>query len=1130
VGNPPMPSNWFATPQDAAIALTYGGILGPVNFFVRPGTYPNTQMVIGQVTATLQGIPGGGANNPVVFRRDPAYSGAITFESANNAMGATNYLALVNGNVFTTFQDITFSANPLQTASRLFWLRNATRNLTLTNCVFNGLNNTTIGLENSLINAESGNMVDGLTITNNVFNNGDVAMFLDGGLSAAGAGLNVVISGNQINNFYSQGIYMRRYNLPRIENNRIASTSANTSTAFYGLNLESIQTGGRFERNRITFARTGTGIRFITNNTDAGNPALIANNMIKVGNGAVTTIFGISALTVINVNIFQNTIIVNAGATTLAAAMNLSLSSTNNQRIVNNIFYNTGTGYAYSITSSVLPTESNYNNLWNAAANLNLGYYSGVRNTLALWRSGTARDANSQNEAVNFIGSTGTYLSGINSLLRGTNSYNNPTYTTVDIDNVERRAPPYMGAHELLPMAVFAGGAKDSGCAGRTTSLNSQPAYSHVVEGVAYGLTVTPAQVSYQWTKGGTVVNDDDRVTGSKTSILTVNNTNEFDNDDYRLNLTITDGATARDLITPLTYQYAVVLKVNEPVVIARHPLSQVVCRGNTMTLSVISSKGTIWGYKWQKDGQDLVDGNNIFGAGQVAGSNTVTLTLTGVEYGASGMYRCVLATSCGKTEEFTNPAVVYVAKPTSIEVPPVDAIVSDGGTARFEISVAEATIGGVINPVKYEWYRGTQRIMDDPRTSGSGTSVLMIRKVTSADVGSDYWVKVIGACGEAQSQTFAISIARIAADAADVKVCPGSDALLMANATLTGATPSHSMSYQWYRGGVKLMDGSHYSGSGNATLTIHGAVPGDGGSDYSCVITANPGAVTTTTVSGVSVELKKATTVSVPASVVVCEGQPADIQAVADGEGTLKYTWRHGQSELPAFTTDKWNTTELKLVDAGWYTVTVEGECGVVTSQPVLVKVLTKPYVVGPGESKLSLKQGGSIRLGVATNNDASTTYQWYKDGVAVQTEAKITNNIYTSYDIRSASHAGKYWCVVKNGCGETKSDEVEIVITTGATGVEEEVSGLHLYAAEPNPFGVETVIRFVLPETLNAEVEVSDALGRRVAVLQRGELVAGAHSVVFNAESHNIPSGVYYYTLRTGGTSLTQRMLLAR
>ena len=1128
VGNPPMPTNWFATPQDAAVALTYGGILGPVNFYVRPGTYPNTQMTLGQVTATLQGIPGGGPSNPVTFLRDPAYTGTITFQAANNAQGTGNFLVQVNGSVFTTMKDITFEANPLQTASRLFWLRNTTRNLTLTNCVFNGVNTTITGVENSLINAELGNVLDGLTITNSTFNNGDAAMYLDGGLSVAGAGLNVLIKDNQINNFYSQAIYMRRYNLPRIDNNRITTNSTN-ATPVFGLNLESIQTGGRFERNRITFARTGTGIRFISNNTDAGNPALMANNMIKVGNGTSNTTFGISALSFVNTNIFQNTIIINAPATTLAAALNLSGASTNS-RIVNNIFYNTGLGYAYSITSGSPATESNYNNLWNAAGGVNLGYYLGTYNTLALFRSATARETNSQNVAISFIGSTGTYLPQINSLLRGTNTYNNPSYTTVDIDNVDRRAPPYMGAHELIPMAVFAGGAKDSGCAGKVTTLNSQPQYSQVVEGTAYPLTVTPSQVSYQWTKGGTVVSDDGRVTGTRTSALTINGTNEFDNDEYRCNLTILDGATARDLVTPLTYQYAVLLKVNEPVVIAQHPLSQVVCRGGTMTLSVVSSKGTIWGYKWQKDGVDLADGNNIFGSGQVSGTNLVTLTLTNVEYGASGMYRCVLATSCGKTEEFTNQAVVYVAKPTSIEVPPVDAIVSDGGTARFEVSVAEATIGGIVNPVKYEWYRGTQRIMDDTRTSGAGSAVLQIRKISAADVGSNYSVKVIGACGEAQSQTFAISIASIVASVGNVKVCPGSDVTVTATATLSGATPQHNLSYQWMRGGAKLSDGAHYAGTGTANLMIKGAVAADAGSNYSCVVTAQPGAVTTTTVNNITVDVQKATTVSGLAPISVCEGQPAQLTVTADGTGTLKYTWRKGQSELVGVTGATWSVMELKPSDAGLYTVTVEGDCGVITSEPVMVKVLTKPLVVGPGESKLSLKQGGSIRLGVATNNDASTTYQWFKDGLALTTDKSITYNVFTKYDIKTATDAGKYWCVVENQCGTTKSDEVEIVITTGATGVEEDASTLALYGNEPNPFTGETAIRFGLPQTSQVELTVTDAFGREVANLYRGEMPSGVHSVIFNAVSHNVPSGVYYYTLRVDGTSLTKRMMFVK
>ena len=84
------------------------------------------------------------------------------------------------------------------------------------------------------------------------------------------------------------------------------------------------------------------------------------------------------------------------------------------------------------------------------------------------------------------------------------------------------------------------------------------------------------------------------------------------------------------------------------------------------------------------------------------------------------------------------------------------------------------------------------------------------------------------------------------------------------------------------------------------------------------------------------------------------------------------------------------------------------------------------------------------------------------------------------------------------------------------------------------PNPFNPSTTIKFSLPFSLS-EVEESlvslkiyNTLGEKIAVLLDKEFTAGTYEVEWNAI--DIPSGVYFYQLKTGEYVDTKKMILLR
>ncbi len=78
------------------------------------------------------------------------------------------------------------------------------------------------------------------------------------------------------------------------------------------------------------------------------------------------------------------------------------------------------------------------------------------------------------------------------------------------------------------------------------------------------------------------------------------------------------------------------------------------------------------------------------------------------------------------------------------------------------------------------------------------------------------------------------------------------------------------------------------------------------------------------------------------------------------------------------------------------------------------------------------------------------------------------------------------------------------------------------------PNPFNPSTVIRFGLPTTGYARLEVFSLLGESVAVLLDAETNAGTHSVSFNASA--LGSGIYFYRLTSAGAVLTRKLTVMK
>ena len=102
---------------------------------------------------------------------------------------------------------------------------------------------------------------------------------------------------------------------------------------------------------------------------------------------------------------------------------------------------------------------------------------------------------------------------------------------------------------------------------------------------------------------------------------------------------------------------------------------------------------------------------------------------------------------------------------------------------------------------------------------------------------------------------------------------------------------------------------------------------------------------------------------------------------------------------------------------------------------------------------------------------------------------------------------------------------DQFSVGVETVSTEVPMEYS---LQANYPNPFNPVTTFRYDVAQSGNVALEVYNMLGQRVAQVVNRAQAAGTYEVQFDA-SH-LSSGVYLYTLSSGGFIQTRKMTLLR
>jgi len=107
----------------------------------------------------------------------------------------------------------------------------------------------------------------------------------------------------------------------------------------------------------------------------------------------------------------------------------------------------------------------------------------------------------------------------------------------------------------------------------------------------------------------------------------------------------------------------------------------------------------------------------------------------------------------------------------------------------------------------------------------------------------------------------------------------------------------------------------------------------------------------------------------------------------------------------------------------------------------------------------------------------------------------------------------------------------KIDDQISGSLTGVKNDNTTLDTYWLDqnyPNPFNPSTTISFSIPEGQIVELTLYNILGRKLITLLNEFKQAGKHKLEFNSSS--LPSGVYFYQLKTGHFIQTKRFLILK
>ena len=215
----------------------------------------------------------------------------------------------------------------------------------------------------------------------------------------------------------------------------------------------------------------------------------------------------------------------------------------------------------------------------------------------------------------------------------------------------------------------------------------------------------------------------------------------------------------------------------------------------------------------------------------------------------------------------------------------------------------------------------------------------------------------------------------------------------------------------------------------------------------------------------------------------------------------------------------------------------------------PVASSLAIESYVMKPSHYSSSVAEGFYQVIAVLPTPTASPEPGIYKEEVIVSlfseepeaelyyttdgTEPKPEDNLYTE-PISINETTTLYVKAYKDGWIASEVLVAEYIIET--SNIENELTADYiakLYPAFPNPFNPSTALSFQLVEDSYVELMIFNAKGSKIRTLATGNHLTGYHSYTWDGRDNynkEVPSGIYFYMLKTENYMETRKMMLIK
>jgi Immunoglobulin domain len=253
----------------------------------------------------------------------------------------------------------------------------------------------------------------------------------------------------------------------------------------------------------------------------------------------------------------------------------------------------------------------------------------------------------------------------------------------------------------------------------------------------------------------------------------------------------------------------------------------------------------------------------------------------------------------------------------------------------------------------------------------------------------------------------------------------PSSQTIITGSQLNLSVSVTGTANYQWQLNGVNIAGATQSSYSVTSATSVNAGT-------YTCLVSNSAGSVTSSP-AVVTVVSAPVIVSSPPPTQSVAIGSNVTLSVLASGSTTPNYQWQFNGVSIFGATSSTLSLNSVSAANSGTYTCIVSNIAGSVSTIPSVLSVLANAPAILSNPTSQSATLGSTIVFSVSATSNASLTYQWNLNGVAIA--GATSSSCIVKAD--STSKAGNYTCVVTNSGGSvTTSPAVLSLVTTSKPG----------------------------------------------------------------------------------------------